>query len=231
MSMTCMNVVAHDIEIANEDGITIYYNWKKNKTELSVSFKGNYVDEYDEYTGCVVIPESVTFDGNTYRVTSIQDFAFCYCRKLTTIIIPNSVTSIGSSAFKECYGLKNVTFPNSMTTIHDSAFENSGLISVTIPNSVTYLGAHAFRGCTKLTSVTLPKNLGEYRGIGRYVFFDCTDLTSVTIGWTTKTSNAREIFSNPENITLYVPKGSKGAFEFVNGRKVFKEVVEQTSHN
>ena len=46
-----------------------------------------------EYT----IPESVT---------SIDQYAFYYCTKLTSVVIGNSVMSIGYSAFANCSGLK-----------------------------------------------------------------------------------------------------------------------------
>lgn len=35
-----MVVSAHDIEMPNEDGVTIYYVWA-NDTELAVSFQGS----------------------------------------------------------------------------------------------------------------------------------------------------------------------------------------------
>ena len=32
---------AHDIAVANEDGVTIYYNYTNNGTELEVTYRGN----------------------------------------------------------------------------------------------------------------------------------------------------------------------------------------------
>ena len=85
----------------------------------------------NNYTGDVVIPETVTYNGKTYSVTSIGWCAFENCSGLTSVTIPNSVTSIGSYAFSGC----------------------SGLTSVTIPNSVTSIGSYAFNRCSGLTSV------------------------------------------------------------------------------
>ena len=91
-----------------------------------------------EYSGKVVIPESVEFKGFAHSVTSIGDWAFGYCDGLTSVTIPNSVTSIDYGAFYDCYGLTSVTIPNSVTSIGQSAFSGcDGLTSVTIPNSVT----------------------------------------------------------------------------------------------
>ena len=53
-------------------------------------------------TGDLTIPESVTFRGCPYPVTSIRDGAFEHCTGLTSVTIPNSVTSIGAGAFEYC---------------------------------------------------------------------------------------------------------------------------------
>ena len=55
-------------------------------------------------------------------VTSIGDYAFQDCSRLTSITIPNSVTSIGYSAFEDCSSLTNITIPNSVTSIGNLAF-------------------------------------------------------------------------------------------------------------
>ena len=81
---------AYDAKI---DGI--YYNFSGN--EAIVTYRKS-----TDYSGDVVIPESVTYNGKTYSVTSIGNFAFSKCINLTSITIPNSVTSIGSNAFFGC---------------------------------------------------------------------------------------------------------------------------------
>ena len=57
------------IAVANADGKTIYYNYINNGTELEVSSS-------NAYSGNIVIPESVTYKGTTYSVTSIGNAAF-----------------------------------------------------------------------------------------------------------------------------------------------------------
>ena len=110
LSMAGAKAFAHDIEVKNADGVTIYYSWTNDNTTLAVSYQGSSYDEYsDEYTGNVVIPESVTYNEATYSVTSIGDGAFAYCSSLTSITIPSSVTSIGEDVFWYCSSLTSVT--------------------------------------------------------------------------------------------------------------------------
>ena len=101
--MISTTVTAHDIEVANSDGKTIYYNYNSDGSSVSVTYQGaDYSSYSNEYTGTVVIPETVTYNGKTYSVTSIGYSAFAYCSSLTSVTIPNSVTSIGNGAFKNC---------------------------------------------------------------------------------------------------------------------------------
>ena len=55
-----------------------------------------------KYSGRIVIPESIEYEGVDCAVTSIGDFAFSCCSGLTSVVIPNSVTSIGIAAFSGC---------------------------------------------------------------------------------------------------------------------------------
>ena len=144
---------AYDIAVKNADGVTIYYNYYNNGTELEVTRKSEYSS--DRYSAAIInIPEEVTYMGRTRKVTSIGNEAFYNCRGLTSVSIPNSVTNIGYEAFRGCSGLTSVTIPNSVTSIGDDAFFScSSLTTVTIPNSVTTIGKNAFGGCTGLTSV------------------------------------------------------------------------------
>ena len=160
--------LAHDIEV---DGI--YYDFTNNNTELSVT------SGETKYSGNVVIPESVTYNGTSYPVTSIGEYAFIDCSGLTSITIGNSVTTIGSDAFRGCSGLTSVTIPNSVTSIEARAFRDCvGLTSITIPNSVTSIGGSAFFNCARLTSVTIGNSVTS---IGENAFFNCSGLTKVNI--------------------------------------------------
>ena len=85
---------AENVEI---DGIYYYLITKGEVAEVN--------GHPDGYSGSVVIPESITYEGAEYSVTSIGAAAFASCPYLTSVTIPNSVTSIGKSAFSSCSGL------------------------------------------------------------------------------------------------------------------------------
>jgi len=61
--------------------------------------------------------------------------------------------------------------------------------------------------------------------IGDAAFYDCTE-TSVTVKNPNPVSISSDVFSNSANATLYVPTGSKAAYEAADYWKEFKEIVE-----
>ncbi len=134
------------------------------------------------YSGDIVIPESVTYNGTTYRVSAIGDMAFDKCSSLTSVAIPNSVTSIGYGAFYDCSSLTSLTIGRSVTSIGEFAFAScSSLTSLTIPSSVTSIGNYAFNYCRSLNDLVIEDGYNTlslgYRcygsDIGKGLFYEC----------------------------------------------------------
>ena len=193
-------------------------------------------------SGSVVIPSTVTYNGTTYSVTSIRDYAFSDCDGLTSVTILNSVTSIGDRAFYGCDGLTSVTIPNSVTSIGVLAFSDciglttlnfnainchfSGyyspfgrsLTTVNIGDSVQRIPAYFVEYCSGLTSVTIPNSVTS---IGEDAFSGCDGLTSVTIP-NSVTSIGESAFSSCSGLTsVTIPNSvtsiGESAFEYCSG--------------
>ena len=133
---------------------------------------------YCHYSGPIVIPKSVSYNGVTYKVTSIESGAF-RMDGVTSVSIGSNVLSIGSEAFAGCDEMTSLTIGSRVTTIGDYAFDYClSLKSVTIPNSVTYVGSCAFSRCSSLTTVVIGSKV---KTIGRRAFGECKNLKKITI--------------------------------------------------
>ena len=142
-----ITVDAYDFEVANEDGVIIYYYIisETDKT-CAVTYRDTYYYSYDgEYSGAVKIPETVTYSSISYKVTSIGDYAFSQCSGLTSVVIPSSVTTIGQEAFYSCSNLREIIF-NSSPKIGSNAFSYDDRISFIYINATTapYMGSSSF---------------------------------------------------------------------------------------
>ncbi len=171
---------AYDFEVPNEEGITLYYSWINNKTELAVTNSGTGPYDFSELdSGKLIIPDKVRYHRRPYPVTSIASGAFNSCRGLKHVVLPNSLDSINMSAFAGCENLEDIVIPNSVKSIGDGAFYLChNLTHVTMPNSLISIGQHAFAHCYKLTSITIPESVTS---IGDWAFQDDIGLTSVKI--------------------------------------------------
>jgi len=154
------------------------------------------------YSGSVVIPRTVSYNGVTYNVTRIDDYAFVKCSSLSKVTIPSSITSVGDYAFYGCSALSTISLPSSIISLGDHLFEGctelytaslpsstkkipwssfkdcTSLEYITIPNNVTDIGSSAFSGCSSLFYINIPSSVTN---IGSSAFYGCTKLTSLSI--------------------------------------------------
>lgn len=159
---------------AKIDGI--YYDLNSSNHTATVTYRNqNYVS----YSGEVVIPASVEYEGEAYSVTQIGGRAFGNCASLQSVSLPNSITAIHDYAFVGCSNLTEIQIPQGVTAIQTRTFEDCfSLASVKIPEGVTTIGSSAFEYCTSLKTIDLPKSLTS---IATLAFFQCQSLTEITI--------------------------------------------------
>lgn len=133
----------------------------------------------NNYEGNIVIPQIVSYKGNEFQITSLEDSCFKNCSNLTSITLPEGITSLGYECFRGCSSLTSITLPKGITSLRAGCFSRcSSLTSITLPEGITSLRNHCFHGCSSLTSITLPKGITSLENA---CFYDCTSLTSLTL--------------------------------------------------
>ena len=162
-----------------------FIDWSLNTTLGKLTLSG--IGEMDTYYSKTDVPwyqyrtyiKTVVCDDD---ITSISNYAFMNCSKLTTINIPENCNSLGTSAFESCTALTSVTLTSECTTIGDYAFAGcSSLALVTMAEGLEKIGEGAFFQCThsNFKTMNLPQSVEE---IGESAFALCTNLKTVTIG-------------------------------------------------
>ncbi len=114
-------------------------------------------------------------------VTSLGEYAFSGCSRLTDTIIPECVKSIGGHVFDGCSDLTNVTIPESVTSIGSRAFYDTAFYNNedNWENGVLYCGNNLLAAKTDLSSAYTVKE--GTKVIGGSAFYGLGGLTSVTI--------------------------------------------------
>ncbi len=184
----------------------------------------------------VRIPE--TIDG--LRVTSIGDYAFCYCASLTSIEMPDSVTIIKDHAFYGCTSLADVYFNGSFEQWYDIlvgtfndplfsaklhtadacesseglSYENNGDGTCTITGI----------GNSTDTDVYIPGYIGDLKvtAIGEKAFENQTALTEIHIPGTVCSIGTRAFYGCTGLMEMMIPRSvtSIGTQIFYNANNI-----------
>lgn len=143
-------------------------------------------------------------------MTSIPNYMFDSCSKLSSVTISDNVEIIGGATFYACV-FSNIQLPGNLKTIGPSAFQQSKLKNIQIPQSVTSIGDAAFHYCLELDGIVVEEGNSIYDsregcnaiietstnmllrgcnntvipdgivGISKNAFAGCPDLTSLTM--------------------------------------------------
>ncbi len=147
----------------------------------------------------LVIPSSVAYGGDTYKVTYISESAFA-TSEYKTITLPSSINIIDYEAFGNCKKLEKVIIPNDCEFVYfsSSAFADTPFEAEIYSNEYTVFGKNVLFSYTGSGEFTIPENITYIAeqcfmmsGIEKVVFNDkiteiptsafanCTDLKEV----------------------------------------------------
>lgn len=112
---------------------------KETKTAEFTGMNKKYAKNLAGYT----MPNTISYNGKSYKVTSIGNNAFKNCKNLKKITIPKNIKTIGSNAFRGCSKLQTITVQST---------------------KITKVGKNAFKGIKKNAKIKVPKKkLAAYK--------------------------------------------------------------------
>jgi len=168
----------------NIDGIN--YNLSDDKTAIVIR-------KTNGYGGTVIIPSTVSHNGEQFTVTSIGDLAFYNNTGVITISIPETVTTIESNVFEGCVDLSSIIIQdlsawcrivfkqpidNPLYYAHNLFLNNVEVKDLVIPDGVTAINDFAFYGLSGISSLTIPEGVST---IGNAAFCGCSGLVTASL--------------------------------------------------
>ena len=173
--------ISEYVKASQDAGDNLDMSTEATDEELNEAITDEFGVKYSE-DGRKLLQAPKELDG-TYSIRKgtniICDLAFCCCKSLKSLILPDSVIFIGNEAFSDCDLLSSLVIPNSVTSIGNSAFSGcSSLRSLVIPDSVISIENSAFSGCSSLRSLVIPNSVTS---IGFGAFGNCKSLRSLVI--------------------------------------------------
>ena len=175
LSMVGMTkVYAYDFTAVTTTGQTLYYSIiSNNQHYVKMVYPGNSNNNpwgnIVKPSGKVLLPAMVDYNGITWYVRYIDNYAFYGCFEITEAIISEGINSVGDYSFFGCTGLTTLTIGPTVTSIGDYAFWNCPSLTTVHYNAMNctemytnYSGYHSVfnsgttaTGPTAITTLTI----------------------------------------------------------------------------
>lgn len=134
-------------------------------------------------------------------------------KKITKIVLPDTIQLIGAGAFQCMEELREINIPAGVREIGEAAFAAcAALRTLTIPPNVKRIGKKAFLGCAALETVYISEGVEE---LGAGVFAKCSKLRKVYIPASIQCIRDKEensldleLFAACPDVTVICPKQS-----------------------
>lgn len=218
------------LKTATPAGNTLYFNWINDDQELQ------FAEYKEEKPGNLIIPQCVNFEGKTFTVTSIDEYAFSDVKHLRSVIIPTSVTEIKQWAFSNCHGLRELIVAEGNPVYDsregcDAVIETktgkliAGSLGTVIPSGVVRIANGAFSGLTDLTKINIPQNVSY---IEDNAFSGCVSLSFIECSAVFPPKCEEYSFVDvPLDCHVVVPHGSKGDYKRAPVWRYFKNIEDR----
>ena len=165
--------------------------------------KEDYVEGWSngrDVSGTLEIPAVVKANGICYCVKKLGDNSLAMCVNVSSLKLNEGLESIGGQAIRWCRNIKELIVPNSVKEVWGAFLtEDHGLVSVVLGAGLEPIHTDAFWG----VSMNLKSFISLSTNPAKCVEPD------------------RTFTSLPEDVTLYVPLGSKSAYETAPGWDYF----------
>ncbi|EAY20521.1 surface antigen BspA-like [Trichomonas vaginalis G3] len=109
------------------------------------------------------------------KLTTIDNYAFYQCEKVTEILFPNGLSEIGICTFYNNYLVKFITIPATVKTMNSVVFD--GLRRLENITFMIGLDSMVFSSCKIPSSFQIPENVSRVHGQA----FDGCEITNISV--------------------------------------------------
>lgn len=132
----------------------VYKASGSNLTAQKATVKPENGDAPGTYTGDIVVPLNITYNGKSYKVTSIA--GVFKGEPITSIDIADGIGTISRGCFQDCVELVSAKLPNDLATLNGDMFSGCvKLEELTIPGAVKAITSNQIKNCKSLKKLIL----------------------------------------------------------------------------